>query len=237
MHSTTRRATRDATSSTKMVKNNPNKDKKMGGATTRAATHNTAAKAKADGLVTLLALVATLLAAHDSRSQDTSLSPFDHFTADQEALNTLVIATKTYTGRENMRFTPINLFVGATWCATGLVGSFNLIFGHFETHSLNLHGKLLKPHVTNKEKKGQPVSAVWNLLYMYLGDVLKTKCVLCNVVPFTGDHKEGTKIWKDIPKEVQNLMDKLIISALNAMGAPIALTCFGVKVRVAGSEF
>ena len=105
-----------------------------------------------------------------------------------------------------------------------------VVLGHFETANSNLKGDLLKEH-SNLEKDGL-CSPVWNLLLQFLGkDILFNGCVLSNVVRYAGEFDAGGKITDGIPQEGLDLMDRLTVVSLNALGAePDVVTAFGVPV-------
>ena len=173
-----------------------------------------------------LAIVATVRAEYEERKQTDNCSHEARFNASQKSLKKVVDAAAVYTGR-GFTFSPIYIFKNAQWGAYGLLAAFNLIFGHFETESLNLKGDLFARR-TNFERDGLR-SAVWNLLYTYLGASL-FKHVVVNIVPFTGAFDKGASMWKDIPKEARTLMDDLRKEACTSLGSPEKVGGFGTKV-------
>lgn len=73
---------------------------------------------------------------------------------------------------------------------------------------------------------------MWNLLDRYVGaGILAASTVVANVCPFTAGHNEGKTLYDDIPDRAQDLMHRLRVVTLNALGNPKKVGGFGGGVR------
>ena len=73
---------------------------------------------------------------------------------------------------------------------------------------------------------------MWNLLDRYVGaGILAASTVVANVCPFTAGHNEGKTLYDDIPDRAQDLMHRLRVVMLNALGNPKKVGGFGGGVR------
>ena len=86
--------------------------------------------------------------------------------------------------------------------------------------------------MTNDDDPPSFRAPVWNILDKYVGaGTLASSAVVVNVCPFTAGHNEGKKLYADIPPEAQELMRRLRIVTLNALGNPKKVGGFGGGVR------
>ena len=98
-----------------------------------------------------LAFIKACLITCAALEKDTTTPRKDLFKRGEELLCEVVRETAAYTERNNMFFSPVNLFKGARWAKDGLTAAFIIVLGHFETSSLNLLGVLLAARSKKKD--------------------------------------------------------------------------------------
>ena len=73
---------------------------------------------------------------------------------------------------------------------------------------------------------------VWNILDNYVGrGILAASAVVVNICVFTAGHNAGTTLYDGIPAEAVELMHRLRVVTLNALGNPKKVGGFGSGVR------
>ena len=73
---------------------------------------------------------------------------------------------------------------------------------------------------------------VWNILDNYVGrGILAASAVVVNICVFTAGHNAGTTLYDGIPAEAVELMHRLRVVTLNALGNPKKVGGFGGGVR------
>ena len=107
--------------------------------------------------------------------------------------------------------------------------SCNLVFGHFETEELGLHGDLRALHGSDGPRLK---SGVWELLRVCLGDDLFQQCILWNIWPGRAHcdaDSNGASLLHGVPKAVQQEVAELQIQWISLVCEPACLGSFGAK--------